>query len=101
MIDCTSLFSDLGQRQRTTDRIIIKAPEYTYLPDGEIRGGWLPKVLRGFRIYEGTARPRRAAIVGCGPGLDALLMLEIFKLETLVLTDIDQKIVDVALENVG
>jgi methylase of polypeptide subunit release factors len=101
MIDCTDLFSELNPRERTKELIKIDAPEYTYLPEGEVVEGWLPKVMRGFQTYKHqVVKMETAAIVGCGPGVDALLMLEILNPQRLVLTDVDQRIVEVAMRNV-
>jgi methylase of polypeptide subunit release factors len=102
MMDCTSLFAQLDPRERTKERIEIEAPDYTYLPEGEISEGWLPNVLRGFSVYKSRGtQVQTAAIVGCGPGVDAVLMIEILNPRTLILTDVDSKIVEVAKRNVN
>jgi methylase of polypeptide subunit release factors len=100
-IDCTNLFSQLNPRERTEETVEIDAPEYTYLPEGEPVEGWLPKVLRGFLAYRSKrGKVKTAAIVGCGPGVDAVLMVEVLNPQTLVLTDLDHQIVEVAKKNV-
>lgn len=103
MTDHTNVFSELVLRERLKDTIRIKkAPEYTYLPTGELEEGWLPTSMRAFFALKGKeVQVETAAIVGCGPGVDAVLMLKIFNLRTLILTDVDSRIVDVALENVA
>src|SRR5947209_16277422 len=101
MTDCTALFSDLGPRARTKGTVTINAPDFTYLPEGEIAEGWLPNVMRGFREYKNRRTEiDTAAIIGCGPGVDAVLMIEILNPRKLVLTDVDPRIVEVAKRNV-
>lgn len=99
--DCSDLFSDLNHYQQFSERVIIEAPEYTYLPDGETEEGWLPNVKQAFLALKAQGRkPHTAAIVGCGPGVDALLMLKILKPKILFLTDLDERIVKIAKSNV-
>ncbi len=104
-IDCTTFFDALNPRVRTRDKVSIEIDDHTYLPEGELLDGWLPRTREAFRLLARSAgEPARTyqsmGIVGCGPGVDAALAVELLDPTLLVLMDLRQDIVNIAVENV-
>ncbi len=103
-IDCSAFFDVLKPRVRTRDRVLIEIDDHTYLPEGELLSGWLPRTREAFRLLGRAVREPPTAyesvcIVGCGPGVDAVLAVELLDPTLLVLMDLRLDVVHMAVEN--
>ncbi len=82
-------------------KIIIEESAETYPLKPDLWDNWFPFAWVAFQRLSGSAQVRSFATIGTGPGVDAIGALHAFNnLETLVLTDIDEKVVPVAKRNV-
>lgn len=100
--DVTELFRDFGINRRVA--IVLNKHMYTVKTD--IEDNWLFYTFYGFRELQDRLagegkKPKRAAMIGSGNGLDALgVYFAIDGLEKLLITDIDSRVIGLARENV-
>jgi methylase of polypeptide subunit release factors len=100
--DCTIGFSPLGTRRHTRDVVSIELTEHTYLPDGELTSGWFPNIVRAFRTAADRLPPgpRSFGTIGVGPGLEAILAVELLDAIQVFVSDVHQDVADTAVSNV-
>ena len=88
-------------RQRSVRRPVrLELDEHTYPPDPAPERSWIPLVLRAFSRLAEARRIRDLLVIGTGNGLDALAAIEIFDLDSLVVTDLFEASLAVARENI-
>jgi hypothetical protein len=79
---------------------VLRLTEHTYPLEPSPEQSWLPIAFRAFARLARRITVKDVLIVGTGNGLDALGAAEIFDLRTLTVTDLNEKGLSVAQENV-
>ena len=98
-VDATAYLAPYPRRRvRRPVRLRLTDDSYPLEPAPE--QSWLPVAFRAFAALRREMRVDDLLIVGTGNGLDALGAVEIFDLETLTVTDLHERGVAVARENV-
>jgi hypothetical protein len=98
-VDATEYLAPYARgRVRRPVRLTLTDDSYPLEPVPE--QAWLPVAFRAFAALRRQIRVEDVLIVGTGNGLDALGAAEIFDLRTLAVTDLHERSVAVARENV-
>jgi methylase of polypeptide subunit release factors len=98
-VDATAYLAPY-RRRRVRRPIRLRLTEDTYPLEPVPEQSWLPIAFRAFARLADRFPVRDALIVGTGNGLDALGAVEIFDLESLTVTDLYERSLAVARENV-
>ncbi|KAJ7867695.1 hypothetical protein B0H14DRAFT_2346897, partial [Mycena olivaceomarginata] len=92
----------IGKPQRIPSQFTIELTEHTYLPKVDNpRRDWVSSVaVPAFLAYHTQNQVRAFATIGTGAGLDAIVAVDIFNPERIVVTDIHEAVVDAARNNI-
>lgn len=91
---------DLTRNYLKDGSIVVETNKDTYLPEGEMKHGWLFNLYTTFCSTSENASVNSMAIVGIGPGVEALLFIEKFKLKELYCFDINGGVLKAAENNI-
>ena len=98
-----ALIAIYGHNPQFNKEFIVKETPQTYPIKEELWENWFPFAFLAFKKLaekEGS-RIKSFAVIGTGPGADAIGALCAFKnLESIIVTDINEKVVQVAKQNV-
>lgn len=91
-----------GLEREIAQSILLEEAPYTYPIKEKVWDNWLPFAYRAFsKIAQRRKNIRSFATIGCGSGADAIGAYYAFpKLETIILSDIDELVSTLARENV-
>lgn len=78
----------------------IEVNEDTYLPPGEMEAGWLYNIYERLASHKCSRSIESMAIVGIGPGVEALLFVEVFEVKKLFCFDINKGVLNAAKDNI-
>jgi methylase of polypeptide subunit release factors len=97
--DATAYLAPLPRR-RVRRPVLLKLTEEAYPLEPWAEEAWLAVAFRAFMRIAARSRVRDVLIVGTGNGLDALGAMEIFELRSLTVTELFERSLAVARENI-
>ena len=103
-VDCSRYFGALPAMVRIHQSVKITLSDHAYLPNGELEHGWLPLSLNAFMKMSKRDENGRdfesICFIGIGAGVDALVAVELLHPQRLVLTDLHEDVINMALSNI-